>query len=59
MSEIIVLILNMCFPVFAGMVLLLEKKEVQEEKLARKALTAMIIAACLGMLNITGGENQL
>lgn len=59
MSEIIVLILNMCFPVFAGVVLLLEKKEVQEEKLARKALTAMIIAACFGILNITGGEKQL
>lgn len=59
MSDIILLLLNMCFPVLAGLVMLLSRKECTGEKTARKALTVMILSVCFLILNISGGEKTV
>ena len=59
MSDIILLLLNMCFPVLAGLEMLLNRKEGSQKELARKALTAMIIAGCFLILNVSGKEKSV
>ena len=58
MLDISFLLLNMCFPVFAGLVMILDRKEYTEKKLARRALTIIVISVCFLVLNITGGEKS-
>ena len=58
MLDISFLLLNMCFPVFAGLVMILDRKEYTEKKLARRALTVIVISVCFLVLNITGGEKS-
>lgn len=58
MLDISFLLLNMCFPVFAGLVMILDRKEYTEKKLTRRALTVIVISVCFLVLNITGGENS-
>lgn len=59
MSDIILLLLNMCFPVLAGLEMLLNRKAGSQKELARKALTAMIIAGCFLILNVSGKEKSV
>ena len=58
MLDISFLLLNMCFPVFAGLAMILDRKEYTEKKLARRALTIIVISVCFLVLNITGGEKS-
>lgn len=59
MLDISFLLLNMCFPVFAGLVMILDRKEYTEKKLARRALTVIVISVCFLVLNITGWREEL
>ena len=54
-----ILLLNMCFPVLAGLVMLLGKREYTEKELAGRSLTAMVIAACFLVWNLTGDPLSL
>ena len=54
-----ILLLNMCFPVLAGLMMLQEKREYTEKKLARRSLAAMVIAACFLVWNLTGDPQSL
>ena len=58
MLDISFLLLNMCFPVFAGLAMILDRKEYTEKKLARRVLTIIVISVCFLVLNITGGEKS-
>ena len=58
MLDISFLLLNMCFPVFAGLVMILDRKEYTEKKLTRRALTVIVISVCFLVLNITCGEKS-
>ncbi len=53
------LLLNMCFPVLAGLVMLLGKKESSEKKLTRNSLITMGIAGCFLIWNLLEKENTL
>ena len=59
MTERIFLILNLYFPVLAGVAMLLNKKENTEENLARRALIGIVIAAVLTVFNVTGSEKKV
>ena len=54
-----ILLLNMCFPVLAGLMMLQGKREYTEKKLARRSLAAMVIAACFLVWNLTGDPQSL
>ena len=58
MLEISILLCNLCFPVLAGLMILL-KKEKQEQKIAKEARIAIVIAGCLMLMNITGSEKDI
>ena len=58
MLDISFLLLNMCFPVLAGLVMILDRKEYTEKELARRALTVIVISVCFLVLNITGEEKR-
>ena len=54
-----ILLLNMCFPVLAGLMMLQGKRESTEKKLARRSLAAMVIASCFLVWNLTGDPQSL
>lgn len=52
------LLLNICFPVLAGLVMLLGKTEQSEKELARSSRIAMVIAVCFLIQNLAGPEKE-
>lgn len=59
MFEISILLLNLCFPMLCGVILLLGKSELPEEKPAQAALAVMGISGVLMLLNVCGGEKSI